>query len=137
MLIVIGFGAVSDFAISKRQQTAEAVVVGHHPDDHNLYDLRIVVGGRQYTGRDTPLSGTIYVNQKVHIFFDPQAPQNMSLISFSDVGEHDLAPVPLLVLGVVGILGFALNQRKAKSGALPGVRSGDEDAPEIDLKVKG
>jgi hypothetical protein len=114
LLVVSVSIAITDFQIAERQQSAVAVVIAHHPEDHDQYDLRLSVGGSSYIGRDRPVSGDLIVNEHVPVFFDPRDPKRMSLTSFADRGQTELGPVPVLVLGIFAVLGYTAYQWKTR-----------------------
>jgi hypothetical protein len=113
-LIGCTYNAFVDFQIGKRQQSALAVVIAHHPEDHDTYDLQISVGGYLYTSRMNTLVRGFTLNERIPVFFDPRAPQTMSLTSFSDAGEGLLFLIPFLLTGIVVLLGFTLYKWKAR-----------------------
>jgi hypothetical protein len=114
LLIACLYNAVIDLQIAKRQQSALAVVVAHHPEDHDTYDLQISVGGSLYTSSMNTLVRGFTLNERIPVFFDPRAPQTMSLTSFSDAGEGLLFLIPFLFTGIVVLLGLTFHKTKAK-----------------------
>ena len=106
--------AIRNFHIAKREQTTEAVVIAHHPEDHQGYDLSLTYEGSPYVGRVYPQYVQLSVGRHVSVYFDPDAPQTMSLTSFQVQGERDLGAVPLALLGTIALECFAFWQWKRR-----------------------
>ena len=99
--------AIGDFHVAKHERTTDALVIAHQPEDHQSYDLRLTFQGSSYVGRVYPQRTQLFVGEWVSAYFDPQAPQAMSLSSFQVQGERDLGPVPWELLGVAAFGCFA------------------------------
>ena len=102
----------TDIQIAERQQTTSGVITAHEPSNHNQYVYKFEVGGRPYTGRQSPKSDELSVGKEVVVFYDPQNPSRNALSDFHDVSTYASGPVPMLCLGIGAVAILIFHQRR-------------------------
>lgn len=97
-------------AISSRQQNTAGVITSCPPSSHNSYEYTFSVANVEYNGVSNTLDRRASVGDHVIVYFDPDAPHNNSLGSFSTVSRKWLMVIPLpFAFGLIA--GFIIFKR--------------------------
>ena len=113
-----------DRAIASREQTAQGTITGHDPGNHDSYEYTYVVGGRTYRAWEIPYRIEWRMGEQVVVYYDPRDPAVSSLVEFAERGDQEAGPVPVLLLGVAGVVAFIYFQRRrARRAGLPDERA--------------
>src|SRR5579859_1289424 len=82
-----------------RQQTATGTIVSHERANHNRYGYRFEVGGRSYSGAETPRWKEPKIGDLVKVYYDSADPSQNSLSPFVVQGDAMIIPAyAILVL---------------------------------------
>jgi opacity protein-like surface antigen len=108
----------TDTQIAARQQTTFGVVTDHRPSQHNVYGYRFAVNGKTYTGWQSPRHDEFAIGKQVTVYYDPQDPSKSALTDFDELSTQSLGPVPLLLVGIVGVALFVGYKRHKNAAVL-------------------
>jgi len=87
---------------ARRQQITSGTVTAHEPANHSRYGYTFTVGGRRYEGWQVPHDSEEWtVGQQVVVYYDAADPTRNALRDFTTESDGIIAPVPMLVLGIV------------------------------------
>jgi hypothetical protein len=99
--------------IAQREQVTRGTITTHEPSNHNRYGYVFSVGGKSYTGWESPRRNEFEISKEVRVYFDPNDPAKNALTEFNDRSIQSLGPVPLLMIGIGGVaLVILLRRRK-------------------------
>lgn len=88
--------------IASRERSAAGIIVGHQPSNHNRYEFKFHVDGREYKGSETPLRREPDLGQTVTVYYDSLDPTQNGLSKFSDRSYRRFGPaLALLVLAAL------------------------------------
>jgi hypothetical protein len=104
-----------DRDIATREQTTEGVITSHEPTNHNRYGYIFHVGGKTFTGWQSPMKDEFEIGKPVTVYYDPKDPSKNALTEFRDLGTIRFGPVPTVLLGIGTVAWFIRSQRKKKS----------------------
>jgi hypothetical protein len=102
-----------------RQRTAAGTIVNHEPGNHNRYGYRFEVGGRFYTGDETPRSQEPTIGDLVTVYYDSADPAENGLRPFANRRSALIGPAcALLVLsGIIALLVLLLGPILTKANS--------------------
>jgi hypothetical protein len=86
------------------------VIIGHDPGNHDSYQYTYSVAGRTFRAWE-PGRANWHMGQQTTVYYDPLDPSESSLVDFSERSVEDAGPIPVLVLGICGILAYIGWQR--------------------------
>lgn len=91
-------GAALTFTASQHAKevvSRQAVVVGqiidHEPSNHNRYGYRFQVGGKEYTGSESPSREAPKIGQSVTVYYDSHDPNESALTNYAEHGDTEFA----------------------------------------------
>ncbi len=105
-LTLLGVHARRDSVRASREQTTTGVISGHDRGNHDSYEYTYSVGGHTFREWEIPESVEWRIGQQVIVYYDPLDPGESSLVDFDDRRYQDAGPIPFLLLGIAGILGY-------------------------------
>ena len=108
---VWGVQARKDSVRASRQRTTAGVITAHDPGNHNSYEYTYSVGGRTFRAWEIPHSVEWRIGEQVLVYYDPREPGASSLVDFGERSAEDAGPIPLLLVGIGGILAYVGWQR--------------------------
>ena len=89
-----------DREIAKRERITQGIITTHEPSNHNRYGYTFSVGGRSYSGWESPQANEFEVGKQVDVYFDPNKPAKNALTEFGQRSVQSLGPAPLLMFGI-------------------------------------
>jgi hypothetical protein len=96
-----------------RQQTTFGTVTAHEPANHSRYGYTFTVEGRRYDGWQVPHDSEEWrVGQQVVVYYDAADPARNALRDFTTESDGIIAPVPVLVLGIVTAVLLIISLRR-------------------------
>lgn len=101
-----------DRDIAAREQTTQGVITAHQPANHNRYGYVFSVGGKSFTGWETPGKDGREIGKQVLVYYDPLNPNKNELIEFRDLGTNILGPVPTMLFGIGAVAWYIRAQRR-------------------------
>ena len=104
--------------IASREQTTFGTITGHDPNNHNSYQYTFSAGGRSFRAWQVPHRNEWHIGEQVVVYYDPMDPAVSSLIDFTERSYDDEGPIPLLLVGIVGVAAFIYYQRRRSSRAI-------------------
>jgi hypothetical protein len=111
-----------------RQQMTTGIVLTHDAGNHNRYGYQFAVGGKTYSGGQSP-KNDLQIGQSVVVYYDPLNPALNSLYDFRD-GENTLGPVVALSLGIAAIVLFIFLKRREYFPKAPRSHLAPNDGPD-------
>lgn len=96
--------------IAARQQTTAGRITAHEPSNHDRYGYAFSVGGKDYSGWEIPQRSALQIGQTVTVYYDSTDPSTSALTAFGKQSADDTGPVPLLMLGSLGIVVLTIYQ---------------------------
>ncbi len=90
-------------AASKRQQVSQGVITAYEPSNHNECRYLFSVGGRQYSGMRPAGTTSVFVGERVTVYYDSQDPTVNAIEDFSEMSRRDrnFVYIVLFVIGAV------------------------------------
>jgi hypothetical protein len=89
-----------DRDIATREQTTQAVVTTHEPENHDRFGYVFAVNGKIFTGWESPGKRGLEIGRPVLVYYDPVNPKKNALTEFGDRSLGSLGPVPIMLLGI-------------------------------------
>lgn len=117
-LVLMVHESRTDSQIAGRQQTAPGFVTAYEPTNRNQYGYKFDVGGKTYTGLQSPQHNELALGKEVVVYYDPQDPSRNALTDFHDLSSASLGPIPFLVLGI-GAVATIIFYRRSRGSAAP------------------
>jgi len=115
-LLYLLFLAISQRIVVGRQQIVQGMLTAYEPGNHNQYEYVFSVGGKSYSGWESPKGRPLAVGQKVTVYYDPRHPTTNSLTDFGDLSIETFGPIPTLLFGIGAVAWFiSRTRRKNKS----------------------
>lgn len=103
--------------VAAHEDSTWGTVTEHHPRNHSEYCYAFSVAGRDYNGCTVPVGSDKWqVGQRVVVYYDARRPSKSSLRRFSEQRANALGPVPFLIAGILGVLGFIAYRRRIAAG---------------------
>ena len=86
----------------------------HEPANHDRYGYTFKVNEKIYSGWKSPSDSEKFaVGQIVTVHYDPLDPNNSALVDFNELATDDLGALPLLVGGLLVVVGFEFFRRRS------------------------
>jgi len=105
-----------DRAIAQREQITQGTVTSHEPQNHDRYGYAFMVGGKPYTGWETPKADELEIGESVTVYYDPADPSQNALTEFDERGVASLGLVPMMTMGITGLALFIFIRRRNYAG---------------------
>jgi len=75
-----------------------------------------MVGGKPYTGWETPKADELEIGESVTVYYDPADPSQNALTEFDERGVASLGLVPMMTMGITGLALFIFIRRRNYAG---------------------
>jgi len=98
--------------VAQREKTTWGKITAHERDNHNRYGYTFSLGGKPFTGWETPQENELEIGQHVLVYYDPLDPRNNALTDFAELSAQNLEPVPIMLLGIGGVAFFIAYRRR-------------------------
>ena len=103
-------GWMKDGEVAKRERTVLGTITAHQPANHNRYGYTFSLNGQSYSGWETPRKEEPLIGQLVTVYYDPADPTQNALTDFAELKIESLGPLPVLLLGIGGLVFFVLQR---------------------------
>jgi len=101
---------MKDGEVAKRERTVLGTITAHQPANHNRYGYTFSLNGQSYSGWETPRKEEPLIGQLVTVYYDPADPTQNALTDFAELKIESLGPLPVLLLGIGGLVFFVLQR---------------------------
>ena len=98
--------------VAVRQVATTGRITEHQPSNHNRFGYVFTVGGKSYTGWQSPKVDELRIGRVVTVYYDPQDPSTNALSDFNDLSIETFGPAPLMLFGTGGVLFLIVRRRK-------------------------
>ena len=92
----------------------DALITGHHPEDHNSFDYEFVVGEKKFSGTDSPSQGDFSVGQHATVYYDPVDPSRNALGDFEDSAMTMGIPLGFITFIMIVVATFIWARRAGR-----------------------
>jgi hypothetical protein len=103
-----------DRMVAQREKTTNGSITSHEPANHDRYGYSFSVGGKPYSGWESPRKEEPHVGQQITVFYDPVDPTKNALTDFADLETDSLGPIPLLSFGI-GAVALIIRYRRRQA----------------------